>query len=493
MSFPGSVLRLGYLFIHSFSFLLPLFHLCALLGLPIHSFLPLPLFYLCALLGLPMWSLSSAHLIHFLIFLVFQDIAFATRNVTVDHDNSSISYSRNWWRESFSNGVADHWSDESDAVVTFTFTGVAIFYSVHLYPSYWTAGARFNLDGNSADTAQLYDPTADDNAAERTVVWSKTGLENGIHTLKVQKAPGDDYVILDRLIFTQLDEPSPNSTSQSSSNLNTVTMTVTTSVTKDSPLPSTSPTSLSTSSSSPSPLPSSSISSVSTSPSSSAVHTKTPISALATQPSTSSTFAISSSDSVSTSASDSLSSDHTNKNLVIILVPVLGGTVLLAVLCIILFRIIKKRKRRIMVTPYSDSRSALISESHSSLPSSARLQEPSESDYIVQPIPVSGSLPNYDQLVTRDSDYSFTGGDVMTTFNAVDANGRSSYRFLPEPQMAPTGPLPKIPPEQQLSSVTQQSVYGPAAQLRSDGWRNGNGAQPALDMVLKPVRRTEGS
>jgi len=80
------------------------------------------------------------------------------------------------------------------------YLGVAIFYSVHLYPSYWTAGARFNLDGNSADTAQLYDPTADDNAAERTVVWSKTGLENGIHTLKVQKAPGDDYVILDRLM-----------------------------------------------------------------------------------------------------------------------------------------------------------------------------------------------------------------------------------------------------------------------------------------------------
>jgi len=181
---------------------------------------------------------------------------------------------------------------------------------------------------------------------------------------------------------------------------------------------------------------------------------------------------------------------------VIILVPVLGGTILLAVLCIVLFRGIKKRKRRIMVTPYSDSRSALISESPSSLHSSACLQEPIESDHIVQPIPVSGSLPNYDQLVTRGSEYRFTGGDVTTTFNAVDGNGRSSYRFLPELQMAPTGPLPKIPPEQQLSSVTQRSVYGPAAQLhssRDDGWRNENGAQPALDIVLKPVRRTEGS
>ncbi|THU86840.1 hypothetical protein K435DRAFT_359139 [Dendrothele bispora CBS 962.96] len=147
-------------------------------------------------------QLSGASILaHLTLVWTFYNIVLAAaENVTIHNDNPSIIYSEGDWKfeDDYSSGATDHWSGDTGAWASFTFTGVAIYYSVHLYPWNIPAGGRFFLDGNSEGNIRLFDPRADDYADVGTIVWSRTGLENTQHTLKVQIS--DDFITLDTLV-----------------------------------------------------------------------------------------------------------------------------------------------------------------------------------------------------------------------------------------------------------------------------------------------------
>ncbi|THU77570.1 hypothetical protein K435DRAFT_786640 [Dendrothele bispora CBS 962.96] len=158
--------------------------------------------------------------------LLLSKHAQAKHNVTIDNRNSSISYSGDWtFEDDYPGGATDHWTDDEDAKAEFKFTGVAIYYQVHLYPGNAPAGALLSVDNKTPEGVRLYDPRADDDeyAQQLTTAWAVENLQNGTHTLHVAFWPGDDddeitYVTLDTIVVTVLDEQdAPHSSSTSSS------------------------------------------------------------------------------------------------------------------------------------------------------------------------------------------------------------------------------------------------------------------------------------
>ncbi|KAF9073032.1 hypothetical protein BDP27DRAFT_1145733, partial [Rhodocollybia butyracea] len=125
-------------------------------------------------------------------------------NVTIDDQDSRISYSPGWNRTSsytsLDYGGYHHLSDQSSASAVFNFTGVAIYFLSPLWP--YTVGASLVLDDSPAVFVNLSDPsrpmsTAGPETVDSAVRWKEDNLESGEHTLRVEFAQG--YVVLDAL------------------------------------------------------------------------------------------------------------------------------------------------------------------------------------------------------------------------------------------------------------------------------------------------------
>ncbi|KAK7453500.1 hypothetical protein VKT23_011777 [Stygiomarasmius scandens] len=136
----------------------------------------------------------------------------AIHNVTVNNTDPNIAYSAHDWSfATYKSGASDHWSDFEGAKAVYNFTGVAIFYSVHLYSNHGIAGAHLSLDGSSGDDVQLFDPNSTHHGENPVVVWSKTNLENKNHSLTAQISRDVELISLDTLIVTVLDPGDPGS------------------------------------------------------------------------------------------------------------------------------------------------------------------------------------------------------------------------------------------------------------------------------------------
>ncbi|KAF8660456.1 hypothetical protein AX16_001636 [Volvariella volvacea WC 439] len=135
------------------------------------------------------------------------------RNVTIDDSDPRIVYS-----------PSDQWSLASPtelnvggnhmltstpgAFAVFDFTGVAIYFMSPLWPYRVTTGLQ--LDAEPPELIELIDrsrPTSEDGGPETVesqVVWSRTGLENGTHTLTIFIAVDEPFAIVDALIYTEV-------------------------------------------------------------------------------------------------------------------------------------------------------------------------------------------------------------------------------------------------------------------------------------------------
>ncbi|THU77569.1 hypothetical protein K435DRAFT_88089 [Dendrothele bispora CBS 962.96] len=142
----------------------------------------------------------------------------ALRNITIDNSDPTVSYHSDDWSfdDSYASSATDHWSSISGASASVPFTGVAVYYQVHLYPSGLHTGALLSVDNYAETGVVMWDPDNDDYGDNFTDVWSMTGLPNGTHTLNVKfwDNGDNDYITLDTILVTQLEEgeTAPNPT-----------------------------------------------------------------------------------------------------------------------------------------------------------------------------------------------------------------------------------------------------------------------------------------
>ncbi|KAK7455270.1 hypothetical protein VKT23_011142 [Stygiomarasmius scandens] len=140
----------------------------------------------------------------------------ALRNISIDNSDSVVNYSTDDWSfdDSYTSGATDHWSSLTGASATIEFTGVAVYYKVHLYPSNLHTGGLLSVDNYAATGVVMWDPDNEDYGDNFTDVWSMTGLPNGTHTLNVKfwENGDNDYISLDTILVTQLEagDPAPD-------------------------------------------------------------------------------------------------------------------------------------------------------------------------------------------------------------------------------------------------------------------------------------------
>ncbi|THU87331.1 hypothetical protein K435DRAFT_804428 [Dendrothele bispora CBS 962.96] len=370
---------------------------------------------------------------------IFYNIALAAENVTIGNNSSLIEYSEGDWRfeGDYSSGATDHWSGITGAWASFTFTGVAIYYSVHLYPGRYPAGGRFFLDGSSEGNVRLFDPKADNYADAGTIVWSKTGLENTQHTLRCENHQRPKS----KEILTESDLPPPVTISENGTQTTTTTVvssppmtspiTTSESTSTSTSISTSTYTSASTSTSTSSSSPRASTSTTTLSPLYSSHNRESSTKTQKTAIDSSTSSSPSSSEASATSDNAFLSGGHSKPKLAMILGPVLGGITIFLLLGALIYRM--KRKRTIVVTPRSEHKNKIPLDENSSL-------APSRQE----------SFQETSQLL-------------------------DSYRFLPEPQM--TSSSHNVPAnELSVSSLlVNQNVQN-----------NVGGIYPSQDMVLMP-------
>ncbi|THU97248.1 hypothetical protein K435DRAFT_857764 [Dendrothele bispora CBS 962.96] len=174
-----------------------------------------------------MWSPAQISTLLFLTLLVkLIHPTHAAHNITVSNSDPSIEYSAHDWAfDTFKKAnFTEHFSENDGAKATFTFTafrfantyhindhdplkGVAIYYSVHLYPNFsdTTAGAHLSVDNDPGDDVQLFDPNSRHYGTTPVVVWGQTGLTNTTHSFSTQILRNVFYITLQELIVTVLD------------------------------------------------------------------------------------------------------------------------------------------------------------------------------------------------------------------------------------------------------------------------------------------------
>ncbi|KAK7455268.1 hypothetical protein VKT23_011140 [Stygiomarasmius scandens] len=136
----------------------------------------------------------------------------ALRNISIDNSDPIINYSGQWpFDNSYRSGATDHYSPSTGASATIEFTGVAVYYRVHLYPSNLPAGGLLSVDNYAATGVVMWDPSGADYARNSTDVWCMTGLPNGTHTLNVKfwNNGNNEYLTLDTILATQLEAGDP--------------------------------------------------------------------------------------------------------------------------------------------------------------------------------------------------------------------------------------------------------------------------------------------
>ncbi|KAK0229205.1 hypothetical protein EDD85DRAFT_776319 [Armillaria nabsnona] len=129
-------------------------------------------------------------------------------NITIDDTDGRITYEGIWNNHSIYNSTLDFGgshslSEDSSASATFTFTGVAVYYLAPLWP--YKVDTEVTLDNGPSTTIDLTDTSTKSvgNGSETVmwnVRWSRTGLSNTSHTLRMSMAPSGQYIVVDAIM-----------------------------------------------------------------------------------------------------------------------------------------------------------------------------------------------------------------------------------------------------------------------------------------------------
>ncbi|KIJ98498.1 hypothetical protein K443DRAFT_680696 [Laccaria amethystina LaAM-08-1] len=157
-------------------------------------------------------------------------VALALHNVPIDDSDASVVYSGNWNIVLPGHGKAVNHTyktakDDSQAYATVKFTGVAVYYMSQKWPFHVTTD--ITLDDGPAVLLDLqeYGKTGripEEDSGQAIFIASATGLENREHTVRISVGTGEQYAVMDTLIYTALDasdsysatSPPPTSFSQ---------------------------------------------------------------------------------------------------------------------------------------------------------------------------------------------------------------------------------------------------------------------------------------
>ncbi|KAF8077001.1 hypothetical protein FPV67DRAFT_1715996 [Lyophyllum atratum] len=131
----------------------------------------------------------------------------AVRNVTVDDQDQSI---------------VRVLTDDPTATSTFTFTGVATYFSSPLWP--YTDNTLVSLDSGPSNIIYFVDhdsPFTQDSNGPATVaphvIWGAFGLANTQHKLVSSVGEGQPYAVVDSLMYTVSDDPTTSNSSTTTS------------------------------------------------------------------------------------------------------------------------------------------------------------------------------------------------------------------------------------------------------------------------------------
>lgn len=152
------------------------------------------------------------HLFTLLALLGFH-VALAFHNVSIDDSDASVVYSGNWnlvlpGYGMAANGTYRTAKDDSQAYATVKFTGVAVYYLSQKWPFHVTTD--ITLDDGPAVLLDLQEyrkmsTIPEEDYGQAIVIASATGLENREHTVRISVGTGEQYAVMDMLIYTALD------------------------------------------------------------------------------------------------------------------------------------------------------------------------------------------------------------------------------------------------------------------------------------------------
>ncbi|THU76548.1 hypothetical protein K435DRAFT_974387 [Dendrothele bispora CBS 962.96] len=153
-------------------------------------------------------SLPFLSLLSFFSFVIPSIVeVHAAINVTVDNSDPGILYRPlgSWsLDDSYDSGATDHFTGDQDAWAAFNFTGIAVYYLVHLYPSSLPTGGMISLDGGPAVAVTMWNPDRDSYGRQWETVWSAANLTNTTHMLNVSWWPNqlNQFISLDTIMYT---------------------------------------------------------------------------------------------------------------------------------------------------------------------------------------------------------------------------------------------------------------------------------------------------
>ncbi|KAL0950458.1 hypothetical protein HGRIS_010407 [Hohenbuehelia grisea] len=142
----------------------------------------------------------------------------AINNVTVDDSSSDISYVGNWTRSTIGQSPANYGGShavtmQANASAMLSFTGVAVYFMSPRWP--YAATTQIQLDGEQPELVDLSDinrsvrpnsnaTTMDDETVQSKIVWSRAGLENKQHQLRISVGHMQPFAVIDAIIYTTL-------------------------------------------------------------------------------------------------------------------------------------------------------------------------------------------------------------------------------------------------------------------------------------------------
>ncbi|KAL0575050.1 hypothetical protein V5O48_006923 [Marasmius crinis-equi] len=136
----------------------------------------------------------------------------ALQNVTINDTDPRIYYSSGWSDAATASsrgldfGKKGHWSNEEGASAEFTSrTGSAVYFVSPLWP--YAVRVQLSIDSGPPAVVDLQAVDREEGNAGldwRTprVLWGTGGLENGKHTVRIERASEAQYVVLGELIYT---------------------------------------------------------------------------------------------------------------------------------------------------------------------------------------------------------------------------------------------------------------------------------------------------
>ncbi|MFD7025185.1 X2-like carbohydrate binding domain-containing protein [Promicromonospora sukumoe] len=132
------------------------------------------------------------------------------RVIELNDDASDITYSGSW-SHSTGRGLGDHeddvhWTEKDGDAFELTFRGTGVTYVTERDES--QGEVAVHLDGELVETVDVSLPAGTPRESQRAV-WTTSGLEDGEHTLRIEKK-GGRFMLLDRIDVEQENLVTPN-------------------------------------------------------------------------------------------------------------------------------------------------------------------------------------------------------------------------------------------------------------------------------------------